>query len=73
MIFISHTSALLILRNNRNQTYPLIYSSTTDVPKHNDTLYKVDLIDLKNQYSQIINNKLDILVSKKKCYIICRY
>lgn len=62
-VFISHTSALLIHRNDRNQTYAPAYATSKLVPKSRDKYSAIEFLDVKNLYSGVLNSSLDVVVS----------
>lgn len=67
-IFVTHTSAFLIHRQNRNLTYPDDFISTNEVPKPGNKIYAIDLRDFKRKYNDTVNNILEVLVTKNQVH-----
>lgn len=62
-VFISHSSALLIYRNNRNQMYAPAYAPSKLVPKKQDKVDYIELNETQRKYEEVLNRPLDIVIS----------
>lgn len=64
-IFISHSSAFIIYRNNRNKLYPDIFLKTTARPKMSQHYTKTETSGLLKPYQAIIGKESDLLIKNK--------